>query len=71
MMNKLRLLDVVALLADVAEQNVSRGQVGTVLEIHRDGKVLVEFSDEGGKAYAIATLTSNQVLRLQYEPEAA
>ena len=47
------LLDVVALLADMPEKGLLRGQVGTVVELIDDATALVEFSDEDGRAYAI------------------
>ena len=71
MKRKLALLDVVALLADVPERKLSRGQVGTIVELLDTDTALIEFNDEEGRAYAIATLNAAQVLLLQYEPEAA
>jgi hypothetical protein len=65
------LLDAVALLTDVPAQRLGRGQVGTVVE-ELDGKsVLVEFSDDQGRAYAIAPCPSADLLVLHYVPEAA
>jgi hypothetical protein len=44
--NIIKLLDVVALTTDLPEYNLFRGQVGTVVEILRDGSAFeVEFSD--------------------------
>jgi hypothetical protein len=63
--------DVVALLDDIPAQNLLRGQVGTVVEALDKTTVLVEFSDDGGRAYAIAPVATAQVLLLHYEPEAA
>ena len=45
-----RLLDVVALLTDVPEHCLVRGQVGTVVEI-LDGAYEVEFCDDEGRTY--------------------
>ena len=42
------LLDVVALLTDLPEQGMARGQVGTVVEQLDDKTLLVEFSDDQG-----------------------
>ena len=64
-------LDVVALLADVPEAKLTRGQVGTVVETLDSKNVLVEFSDDDGKTYALAPVAANQILVLHYEPEAA
>ena len=63
--------DVVALLADIPERSLSRGQVGTVIELLDADTTLVEFSDDDGRAYAITPVKSSQVLLLHYEPEAA
>lgn len=65
------ILDVVALLTDLPEQQLARGQVGTVVE-QLDGKtLLVEFSDDQGHAYAIAPCPGAELLVLHYVPEAA
>ena len=48
------LLDVVALLADVPGEGLARGQVGTVVKQLDDKVLLVEFSDDQGRAYAVA-----------------
>ncbi len=64
------LLDVVALLADLPAQGVARGQVGTVVE-QLDGEAwLVEFSDDEGRAYAIARCQGADLLVLHYVAEA-
>lgn len=63
-------LDVVALLADGPE-GLTRGQVGTVVESLDEGAVLVEFSDQEGRAYAIAPCPRSELLVLRYVPQAA
>lgn len=65
------LLDVVALLTDLPEHRLARGQVGTVVEQLDDKTLLVEFSDDQGSAYAIAPCPRNDLLVLHYVPEAA
>ena len=40
------LLDAVALLCDVLEADLVRGQVGTVVEVYDDENVEVEFVDQ-------------------------
>ena len=65
------LLDVVALLADVPGEGLARGQVGTVVEQLADKVLLVEFSDEQGRAYAVAPCPRTQLLVLHYVPVAA
>lgn len=64
-------LDVVALLADRPSEGLARGQVGTVVEALDGGTVLVEFSDDEGRAYAIAPCLRSELLVLHYEPQDA
>jgi len=65
------LLDVVALLADLPAQQLARGQVGTIVEQLDDKTLLVEFSDDQGRAYAVAPCPQTDLLVLHYVPEAA
>jgi len=64
-------LDVVALLTDVPAQELARGQVGTIVEELDDKTLLVEFSDDQGRAYAIAPCPRADLLVLHYVPEPA
>jgi hypothetical protein len=64
-------LDVVALLADLPAQGLARGQVGTVVEPLDERTVLVEFTDDQGRAYAIAPCSRAELLVLHYVPQAA
>jgi membrane protein implicated in regulation of membrane protease activity len=64
-------LDVVALLADRPSEHLGRGQVGTVVEPLDEKTVLVEFSDDQGRAYAITPLPVAEILVLHYVPRAA
>jgi len=64
-------LDVVALLTDRPADGLARGQVGTVVETLGGSSVLVEFSDEDGRAYAIVTCARAELLPLHYLPHAA
>lgn len=48
-MSNLELLSEVALLRDVLERGLVRGQVGTVVETLSGGAVEVEFSDDQGR----------------------
>jgi hypothetical protein len=65
------LLDVVALLADRPAENLERGQVGTVVEALDESTALVEFSDDQGRAYAIAPCALSELIVLHYDPQAA
>ncbi|MEM8723287.1 MAG: DUF4926 domain-containing protein [Cyanobacteria bacterium P01_G01_bin.39] len=67
--NKIELLDVVALTVDLLEQNLWRGQVGTVVEILADGAAFeVEFSDRQGRTYESLGLRPEQIMVLHFEP---
>jgi Domain of unknown function (DUF4926) len=64
-------LDVVALLTDLPAEGLARGQVGTVVEALDENAVLVEFSDDQGRAYAVAPCPLAELLVLHYVPQAA
>ena len=64
-------LDVVALLTDRPADGLARGQVGTVVDKLGESDVLVEFSDEDGRAYAIVSCAGSELLPLHYLPHAA
>jgi hypothetical protein len=65
------LLDVVALLTNLPAVELARGQVGTIVEQLDDETSLVEFSDDQGRAYAVAACPRAELLVLHYVPEAA
>jgi hypothetical protein len=65
------LLDVVALLADQPGARLARAQVGTVVDLRDAATVLVEFSDDDGRAYAVAPCPRADLLLLRYVPEPA
>jgi hypothetical protein len=64
----LSVLDVVALLAEVTEHDLARGQVGTVVEELSDDTVEVEFSDDEGRTYAEVALPKDLLLVLRHRP---
>jgi Domain of unknown function (DUF4926) len=64
-------LDVAALLTDLPAQRLARGQVGTIVEQLDDQTLLVEFSDDQGRAYAVAPCARADLLVLHYVPEDA
>ena len=69
MSEKFQLLDVVTLTEDLPEQNLWRGQVGTIVEILAGGKAFeVEFSDREGRVYESLGLRPEQMMRLRFEP---
>jgi len=67
-MSELEILSEVALLEDVPEHGLVRGQVGTVVEILSPSVAEVEFCDDQGRTYALATLRSTELIRLRHRP---
>jgi hypothetical protein len=64
----MKLLDVVALLEDLPNYQLYRGQVGTIVEVYEPKIFEVEFSDLNGRTYALETLTENQLMVLYHHP---
>jgi hypothetical protein len=67
-MPEINLHSVVALLEDLPEHGLVRGQVGTVVESWAPGVYEVEFSDAQGRTYALVALKAEQLMRLHHEP---
>jgi len=67
-MPEIDLHSVVALLEDLPEHGLVRGQVGTVVESWTPGVYEVEFSDDQGRTYAMVALKAEQLMRLHHEP---
>lgn len=67
-MAEIEMLSVVALLEDVPEKGLQRGQVGTVVEDLAPRVYEVEFSDDTGRTYASLALRGDQLMRLHHEP---
>ena len=70
-MDKIEVLDVVALIEDLDSEGLRRGEVGTVVEQWKEGVFEVEFSDESGKAYAFAALRPDQLMKLHFRKDEA
>jgi len=73
-MTLIPLLSTVALTEDIPASNLTRGQIGTVVEHLQHGDesaLLVEFADEQGRAYSIAALSPQQLLVLHRDHRAA
>lgn len=72
MPNAIKLFDIVALTVDLPEDNLWRGQVGTVVEILAGGAAFeVEFSDRDGRAFESLGLRPDQIMVLRYDPKPA
>ncbi len=67
----IQLHDVVALLVDLNERGLRRGQVGTVVESLDRDVFEVEFSDDDGRTYATLAVRSDQMMVLHYHSAAA
>ena len=67
-MRELELLSVVALLENMPDKDLRRGQVGTVVEILAPGVYEVDFSDDEGRTYASLPVRGEQLLQLHHEP---
>ena len=63
----MKLLNVVALLQDLPELDLIRGQVGTIVEEYEPGVFEVEFCDGDGRAYAIETLSADVLMVLHHQ----
>ena len=64
----INLLDVVALIVDLPEYNLSQGQVGTVVEILASGQAFeVEFSDREGRTYESVGLRPDRLMVLRFD----
>jgi hypothetical protein len=77
MAGKIKPSDLVALLVDLPDKGLRRGDVGTVIEVfeqneHHPGGYVVEFVAETGEVYAHADITDeSQVVQLRFRREAA
>lgn len=63
------LLDTVALLEDLPQRGLQRGEVGTVVEVLALGVYEVEFSDDEGQTYAELALRDEQIVALHNQGE--
>jgi len=67
-MREIKLFDSVAMLEDLPEENLWRGQIGAVVEIYNDGEAFeVEFVDTNGRTYGLLALRAEQVMLLRHE----
>jgi hypothetical protein len=67
MSSEIRLLDVVALMRDVPDRGLVRGQVGTGVEQLGPNVFENEFSDDTGRIYASVAAQPEELLVLHYE----
>jgi hypothetical protein len=67
----LKLFDTVAMLKDIPENKVVKGQVGTIVEEHRNGVFEVEFADKDGQTIASFAVNEAELMLLHFEMEYA
>lgn len=65
---KIKELDIVALLNAIPEEHLSKGAIGTVVHVYNNNFYEVEFADLNGQTYALLTLPSEKLLILKHEP---
>ena len=70
-MGEMELLSEVAVLQDIPEKGLVRGQVGTVVETLSPGVLEIEFSDDAGRTYAQLAVREGQLMVLHYQPQQA
>ncbi|MCK4762315.1 MAG: DUF4926 domain-containing protein [Candidatus Aminicenantes bacterium] len=63
----MKLLDIVALTEDIPQENLYRGQVGTVVEVLASDVYEVEFIDDNGQTYAQKALKDTRLLLLHHK----
>lgn len=63
----MKLLDTVALIKDIPELQLYKGQVGTIVEVYEPNAFEIEFCDLKGKTYALETLKASQLMLLRYK----
>ena len=69
MKQKIQSYDAVALIADIPEENLYRGQVGYVIEELTPDVYEVEFSDSSnGQTFAMLPLKAEQLMAWYYAP---
>ena len=64
-------LEVVALLKEMPQHNLLRGQIGTVVEKYTETDFEIEFSDNGGKPIAMLLLNTEDIMLLHNQLEVA
>ena len=64
------MLDTVALLEDLPERKLKRGEVGTAVEVLAPDVYEVEFCDDEGQTYAELALRGNQLVALHNQGKA-
>ena len=67
-MGEMELFAEVAVLNDMPEKGLVRGQVGIVVELLAPSVAEVEFIDDQGRTYAVAALRLEELICLHHRP---
>ena len=67
-LKSVQILETVALLQDLPQKGLGRGQVGTVVEQLGPDAFEVEFVGVDGQTYALLPLRTEQIMVLRYAP---
>jgi hypothetical protein len=71
MLNPIKIYDVVALLKDIPQKNLSKGQVGTAVEQLDDNVFEIEFVNTKGETLALEAVHTADLFLLHFELEKA
>jgi len=66
-MTYFKTLDTVALLIDLADYGLVKGQVGTIVEVLDENVFEVEFSDKQGTTLTIVAIDEEDLMLLHFE----
>jgi hypothetical protein len=67
-MAEIKQLNTVALLRDMPDYNLSKGQVGTVVEKLNKGIFEIEFTNSLGETILTTPLSARDLILLRFEP---
>lgn len=71
MNNKFKILDIIALLSDISEKKLIKGQVGTIVEYLDNDMYEVEFCNKQGQTISVLPIDEKSMLLLHYENKVA
>lgn len=63
-----KLHDVIALLKDIPEKKLSKGQVGTIVEQLDENIYEVEFCDKKDQTIALSEIEDRDMMELHFDP---
>ena len=66
-MTHFKTLDTVALLIDLADYGLVKGQVGTIVEVLDDNVFEVKFSDKNGRTLSTEAIDEKDLILLYFE----